>query len=68
MYYHRLGTDVAEDQLVYDAGAANAKWLLSCEATDDHDTLLVGFTSQYPLKYHRSVYAPSVDAVLYAVR
>eukprot|EP00611_Tribonema_gayanum_P022226 TRINITY_DN441_c1_g1_i5.p1 TRINITY_DN441_c1_g1~~TRINITY_DN441_c1_g1_i5.p1 ORF type:complete len:263 (-),score=46.53 TRINITY_DN441_c1_g1_i5:714-1502(-) len=41
VFYHRLGTDAAEDQLVYEAGAENNKWLLSCESSDDFQTLLV---------------------------
>ncbi|KAG5176056.1 prolyl endopeptidase [Tribonema minus] len=41
VFYHRLGTDAAEDQLVYEAGAENNKWLLSCESSDDYQTLLI---------------------------
>jgi hypothetical protein len=42
VFYHKLGTSAsADDQLVYEAGAENAKWLLSCQSTDDYETLLV---------------------------
>jgi Prolyl oligopeptidase, N-terminal beta-propeller domain len=46
VFYHKLGTSAAaDDQLVYEAGAENAKWLLSCQSTDDYETLLVSVLS-----------------------
>jgi prolyl oligopeptidase len=40
VYYHRLGTTEAEDQLLFES-AENPQWLYGCEVSEDGNTLIL---------------------------